>query len=460
MTPAVMHVMLAGLAGGAFLRQAVTPRSGMRMTSTTGPSRVQGLVHQLQASGAAPPGFIAVAQGLEGQYATCAKGASTDPDVADQQLATYIKLAIDQVRDPYRFEPLHRSLREPFDYYEFGKSFFEPMVNLEQSVILGEEQLVRITEQLAAGENVIIFSNHQIEPDPTVLSILLDDKYPTLCPHMISVAGDRVTTDPMAAPMSLGRNLLNIFSKRHIENPPELKEQKRAHNQRAMRMLGDLLAQGGQCVWIAPSGGRDRPSADAGGAVVPAPFDEKNIDMFRLLGAQALKHSQRTTHFYPMSMYTYPITPPPDEIGGQVGEVSVDPCRAAARGQRQASERAAPAGLMLARRPAAACPLRRARAGAHLEKGRRRHRRWRARRPRQRGRGLAQGRPAREHHKDDVRRGVRQLRQAAREDAAIDGIALVARSPEPRLALSSTASSPIEVLAILVPLPAFGTWPC
>ena len=36
---------------------------------------------------------------------------------------------------------------------------------------------------------------------------------------MIMVAGDRVTTDVVAVPFSKGRNLLCIFSKKHIENP-------------------------------------------------------------------------------------------------------------------------------------------------------------------------------------------------------------------------------------------------
>jgi len=326
--PHLLLGLTAALAGSAFRAQPrVTPSvrgGGVCMTTTdssTTDSKVTSLVHMLEASGAAPPGFLGVVKGLQGQYAACAESAALDAKLADEYLATYIKLAIEQVQKPYVFPPYHASVRQPFDFYEFGKRFFAPMVDVGKSLVLGEELLAQVCAQLAVGDNVVLFANHQIEPDPTVLSLLLDAQFPTLVPSMISVAGDRVTTDPMAAPMSLGRNLLCIFSKRHIENPPELMEQKKQHNQRAMRVLGELLDVGGKCVWIAPSGGRDRPTADSNGLVLPAAFDAKNIDMFRLLGMQAeRKANGRVTHYYPLAMYTYPITPPPNQIGGKVGE--------------------------------------------------------------------------------------------------------------------------------------------
>ena len=49
---------------------------------------------------------------------------------------------------------------------------------------------------------------------------------------MVHVAGDRVTTDPVAVPFSKGRNLLCIYSKRHMNNPPELASKKKMHNAR------------------------------------------------------------------------------------------------------------------------------------------------------------------------------------------------------------------------------------
>ena len=43
---------------------------------------------------------------------------------------------------------------------------------------------------------------------------------------MIFVAGERVITDPLAIPFSMGSNLLCIYSKRYIDHPPEKKIEK------------------------------------------------------------------------------------------------------------------------------------------------------------------------------------------------------------------------------------------
>ena len=58
------------------------------------------------------------------------------------------------------------------------------------------------------------------------LSVLLDDHYPGFAEKMIFVAGERVITDPVAIPFSLGRHLLCIYSKRYIDHPPEKKVEK------------------------------------------------------------------------------------------------------------------------------------------------------------------------------------------------------------------------------------------
>ena len=87
----------------------------------------------------------------------------------------------------------------------------------------------RMEEQLARGENVILLANHQTEPDPQLISLLLEKTHPGFAEEMIFVAGDRVIRDPLAVPFSRGRNLLFIHSKRHIDHPPEQKEQKLLH---------------------------------------------------------------------------------------------------------------------------------------------------------------------------------------------------------------------------------------
>ena len=126
--------------------------------------------------------------------------------------------------------------------------------------------------------------------------------------EMIFVAGHRVTTDPMAIPLSMGRNLLCIYSKRRVEYPPEHKEEKMLYNQRTMQTMAELLAEGGKCIYVAPSGGRDRLAPS--GEVEVAPFDPQSVEMFRLMATQAAT----PTHFYPLSLYTYPLLPPPQEI--------------------------------------------------------------------------------------------------------------------------------------------------
>merc|ERR1711871_1588217 len=130
----------------------------------------------------------------------------------------------------------------------------------------------------------------------------------------MGVAGDRVTTDLLAGPFSMGRNLLCIFSKKHIENPPELKSEKSRHNRNVMKQMQRMFNEGGKIIWVAPSGGRDR--ADETGRFRVAPFDPKSIEMFRLMADK----SGNPTHFYPLSMLTYPICPPPIAVGGAVGE--------------------------------------------------------------------------------------------------------------------------------------------
>ena len=131
----------------------------------------------------------------------------------------------------------------------------------------------------------------------------------------IFVAGDRVQTDAIAVPFSMGRDLLCIYSKKHIENPPELKGEKSKHNRLVMKTMAKLFKEGGKCIWVAPSGGRDRPNPETGKFEV-APFDSKSIEMFRLMADK----SGNPTHFYPLSMLTYPICPPPIAVGGAVGE--------------------------------------------------------------------------------------------------------------------------------------------
>ena len=71
-----------------------------------------------------------------------------------------------------------------------------------------------------------------------------------------------------------------------------------------MRFACNAL-QGGQLVWIAPSGGRDRP--DAEGNWLPAHFDGSAVELMRTLLTKAAPDG----HLYPFAMSSFAIMPPP-----------------------------------------------------------------------------------------------------------------------------------------------------
>lgn len=229
-------------------------------------------------------------------------------------LNIYLDLVIQQIKTPYIFDLYHSQIRSPFDYYQFGLDFLRPLVIFEKSKTLGLENIEKAESFLKKGENVIIFANHQTEPDPQAISLLLENSFPTFAEKIIFVAGNRVTSDPLAVPFSLGRNLLCIFSKKHIDHIPEEKEKKLQHNKKVMQTMEKLLREGGKSIYVAPSGGRDRVNAD--GQLEIAPFDPQSIEMFYLIA----KKSQSKTHFFPLSLSTYHLLPPPNSIKKDLGE--------------------------------------------------------------------------------------------------------------------------------------------
>jgi glycerol-3-phosphate O-acyltransferase len=81
-----------------------------------------------------------------------------------------------------------------------------------------------------------------------------------------------------------------------------------------MERMSELLAEGGRCIYVAPSGGRDRPNAV--GVVEVAAFDPQSIEMFYLMAGRA----GRSTHFYPMALATYAFLPPPETVRTEMGE--------------------------------------------------------------------------------------------------------------------------------------------
>lgn len=232
----------------------------------------------------------------------------------DPLLKTYIDLIESEIKEPYHFQPFHEKIVSPFNHYQFGLDLIRPLVNLEKSQVKGLENLDQIESKLTLKENVILFSNHQTEPDPQAICLLLEKTHPKLAENMIFVAGHRVTTDPLATPLSKGLNLFCIYSKKRMEHPPEEKMQKLQHNQRTIQKMSDLLSEGGKCIWVAPSGGRDR--ADETGKIHLSYFDPQSIELFRLLKDKCT----RPTHFYPLALSTYDLLPPPSSVDNELGE--------------------------------------------------------------------------------------------------------------------------------------------
>lgn len=204
------------------------------------------------------------------------------------------------------------------DFYAAGCDFFRPSMDLDKSIVLGQDNLDKAVKQIAAGENVVFFANHQSEADPQVVSCLFETvskEIGDLAALVTYVAGHKVTTDPLAVPFSMGRNLLCIHSKKHIDADAETKPAKSRQNMAAMSSMLAGMKQGGMAIWVAPSGGRDRRDVSTGKIPI-APFDQKTVDMFRLMG----RKSKIPTHFYPMSMVSYDLCPPPDFVEAGVGE--------------------------------------------------------------------------------------------------------------------------------------------
>jgi glycerol-3-phosphate O-acyltransferase len=226
-----------------------------------------------------------------------------------------LNLIRQQCLDPFVFQPYHEHLRTPFDYYQFGIDLVKPLI--DHTSVHGLDHLQEVADCVEKGDNVIFLANHQTEADPQAISILLENTYPKLAEEMIFVAGERVITDPLAVPASMGRNLLCIYSKRYIDNPPEEKMKKQLHNKRTMELMSELLSEGGKTIYVAPSGGRDRPNAD--GVVEVAPFDPQSIKMFYLM-AQRAGHP---THFYPMALKTFALLPPPETVQVELGEARI-----------------------------------------------------------------------------------------------------------------------------------------
>ena len=192
-----------------------------------------------------PDGMVPIVQEFMRTYLDVVAKQKRDPMEKVPVLKEYLGLVEDQLDEPFVFAPYHEAWTEengaPIDHLKMDTAFMEPMLDPADSVLLGSERVKDIEALLAKGDNVVLLSNHQTEADPSCWSFALHENHERLERDMIMVAGDRVTTDVVAVPFSKARNLLCIYSKRHIDNPPEEKPKKMRHNAKTMTVWSRRL---------------------------------------------------------------------------------------------------------------------------------------------------------------------------------------------------------------------------
>ncbi|KAK4420332.1 Glycerol-3-phosphate acyltransferase ATS12, chloroplastic [Sesamum alatum] len=266
---------------------------------------------------------INVAQGMDELYhnyrnAVFHSGHPKAHEIVLSNMAVALDRIFMDVRDPFQFSPHHKAIREPFDYYMFGQKYIAPLLDFRNSFLGNISLFNEIEKKLQQGENVILISNHQTEADPAIISLLLESTNPFIAENMICVAGDRVVTDPLSKPFSMGRNLLCVYSKKHMNDDPELIDMKRKANTKSLKEMAMLLRVGSKIIWIAPSGGRDRPDPVTK-ECYPAPFDASSVDNMRRL----VEHAGVPGHIYPLAVLCYDVMPPPAQVEKEIGEKRV-----------------------------------------------------------------------------------------------------------------------------------------
>ncbi|KAK6140961.1 hypothetical protein DH2020_025294 [Rehmannia glutinosa] len=266
---------------------------------------------------------IDVAQGMEELYhnyrnAVFDSGHPKAHEIVLANMAVALDRIFMDVRDPFQFSPHHKAIREPFDYYMFGQKYIGPLLDFRNSFIGNISLFNEMEKKLRQGENVILISNHQTEADPAIIALLLESTNPFIAENMICVAGDRVVTDPLCKPFSMGRNLLCVYSKKHMNDDPELLDMKIRANTKSLKEMAMLLRGGSKIIWIAPSGGRDRPDPVTK-EWYPAPFDASSVDNMRRLS----EHAGVPGHIYPLAILCYDVMPPPPQVEKEIGEKRV-----------------------------------------------------------------------------------------------------------------------------------------
>jgi len=249
------------------------------------------------------------------------------PGLTDAEVLAIFNRIVDRIilmsRQPFSFQSRHEAIEQPYDYFSFGQSYVQPLMDYDNSYLRNPQNWVAAKQALDRGENVVLLANHQSEADAAFLPLFFERSgadWAAFGRSTYYVAGDRVVADSLAQPFSMGRNLFCVHSKKYIESEPkaEVRKAKTQQNKRTLMEMLKALKGGGMLIWVAPSGGRDRPQGDDG-RPTPADWDPAVIEMFRSLGSK----SGIATHLYPMAMATYAIMPPPDGRNKALGEARV-----------------------------------------------------------------------------------------------------------------------------------------
>lgn len=291
-------------------------RSRSFLDATTEQELLSGIRKESEA-GKLPSNVAAGMKDLYQNYKTAVlqSGIPNAHEIVLENMAAALDLIFLDVEDPFIFSPYHKALRKPYDYFEFGQKYIRPLIDFRNSYVGNVSIFNEIQEKLRQGHNIVLISNHQTEADPAVIALLLETSSPHIAENLIYVAGDRVVTDPLCKPFSMGRNLICVYSKKHMNDDPEHSEEKRKANIRSLKEMALLLRGGSQIVWIAPSGGRDRPDP-LSGEWYPAHFDASSVDNMRRLA----EHSGAPGHVYPLALLCHDIMPPPPQVEKEIGE--------------------------------------------------------------------------------------------------------------------------------------------
>src|SRR5690606_29373369 len=143
-----------------------TTRSVMTHIASSPPARSRQRLHALVSRGELPAHVCGIIERFFDSYDEALREAGLDPADYDHLLHGFVDRVAERSAAPFVFEPYHRQVTEPFDYYTFGVEFLRPLVDKTRSTVTGLDVLARIDAQLRARENVVLLSNHQTEGDP------------------------------------------------------------------------------------------------------------------------------------------------------------------------------------------------------------------------------------------------------------------------------------------------------